>query len=67
MDFMIFLARGLSANNLRKIKCILQNRLATVDCVSAERGKASEFLARALSTILLRSSVEVFFVLISVY
>lgn len=51
--------------NLRKVKCILQYRLATVDCVSAERGKASEFLARALSTILLRSSVEVFFVLIS--
>ena len=51
--------------NLRKVKCILKYRLATVDCVSAERGKASEFLARALSTILLRSSVEVFFVLIS--
>lgn len=55
--------------NLRKVKCILQYRLATVDCVTAERArdarKASEFLARALSTILLRSNVEVFFVVIS--
>ena len=55
--------------NLRKVKCISQYRLATVDCVSAERArdarKASEFLARALSTILWRSDVEVFFVLIS--
>ena len=62
------LYRGLCYIEVRYIEVPLY-RLATVDCMSTERArdarKASEFLARALSTILLRSSVEVFFVLIS--